>query len=218
MRKKAVVLLSGGIDSSTTLYWALNKGYECHCLIFDYAQRHRKEVGCAKKIARMSGSSYRTVKLNFPWKGSSLVDRKKKIPRKVGAGIPSTYVPARNSIFLSVASGYAETIKAGHVFFGANVIDYSGYPDCRPAFIKKFQEAINLGIKGTPGRRLNIRAPLLKKKKTEIIALAQKLRVPIGQTWSCYRAGKTPCGQCPSCRIRAKAFKKLKLKDPLDKR
>ena len=215
MRKKAVVLLSGGLDSATTLYWAYKRGFRCYSLVFDYAQRHRREIYSALKISSSIKAEVTVIKLSFPWKGSSLLDKKKKIPIKISRSIPSTYVPARNSIFLSIACGFAETINASYVFFGANVIDYSGYPDCRPDFIKKFEEAINMGMKIK--EKIKIRAPLLKMPKEEIVRLSVKLGVPLEYTWSCYRGGKKPCGKCPSCRIRREAFKKAGIQDPLEK-
>lgn len=215
---KAVVLLSGGIDSATTLYYAKDKGYRTLCLSFDYGQRHKRELDSAKALARRSGSSLRLVKLSLPWKGSSLLDKGMKLPMARGKrrSIPSTYVPGRNIIFLSYATSYAEAAGAKKIFIGANQIDYSGYPDCRFIFLDSFEDAINKGTKtGVEAKGISIEAPLIKKTKQEIIEMAIKLRVPIGYTWSCYKGGRRPCGLCDSCLIRARAFRGIGRKDPL---
>ena len=217
--KKAVVLLSGGLDSTTILYYAKDKGYQPHCLIFDYGQRHRKEITRAKAIARRSGCTYRLVKFGMAWQGSSLLDKSMKLPsrKKIDAkGIPSTYVPARNIIFLSFAVSYAETIGAQAVFIGANAIDYSGYPDCRPRFFKAYEKVIRAGMKsGVEGRTIKIVAPLLHKTKAQIVRLGRRLKVPYDKTWSCYRGGQNPCGICESCRLRKKGFEEAGVKDPV---
>ncbi len=208
---KAVVLLSGGLDSSTTLYFAKSKGYKCFALIFDYGQRHAREIRHAAAVARSVKCKYQILKIKFPWKGSSLLDKKMEIPkRKILKGIPSTYVPARNMIFLSYALSYAESIGAKAVFIGANAIDYSGYPDCRPQFIGAFQ---NLIEKGARNRGIKVKAPLIKMTKPQILKLALKLKVPVNLTWSCYKGGKYPCGVCDSCVLRKKAFDALSIKD-----
>jgi len=218
---KAVVLFSGGLDSTTTLYYAKSKGYTPYCLIFDYGQRHKKEILNAKKIAKNLRCEYKVVALVMPWKGSSLLDKKQKIPtrKKVNnKDIPSTYVPSRNIIFLSLAASYAETIGAKKIFIGANAVDYSGYPDCRPEFIKSFQSALNKGIKvGVKGRGIKISAPLIRKTKAQIISLGTKLKVPFHLTWSCYKGGKLPCGKCDSCVLRKAGFDKAGLKDTVKK-
>ena len=215
MRKKAVVLLSGGIDSATTLYLAKSKKLLPVALIFDYGQRHGKEVGFAKRIAKRAKCSYKVIKLPFSWKGSSLLDRSKSIPSgsslRGKKGIPSTYVPARNLIFLSIATSFAESIKAGAVFIGAHTQDYSGYPDCRKVFFDLFKKVVTSGTKD--GRYIRICAPLVNKNKKEIIKLGQRLKVPFNLTWSCYEGGKTPCGICDSCRFRDRAFKELGIAD-----
>jgi 7-cyano-7-deazaguanine synthase len=201
---KAIVLLSGGLDSSTVLYLAKKRGYKCYALIFDYGQRHRKEVIRASRISRLSGTPYQIVKIGFPWKGSALLDKKIKVPvKRKFSGIPSTYVPARNTIFLSFALSFAEAIGARAIFIGANAIDFSGYPDCRPQFFRAFQKVIETG---TIARKIKIEAPLLRLTKAEIVQLAKKLKVPVELTWSCYQGGAKPCGVCDSCRLREKGF------------
>jgi len=220
--RKAVVLLSGGLDSSTALFLAKQKGYKCLCLIFDYGQRHKKEILSAKKIARAANSQFKIVKFNLPWKGSSLLNKKMPLPKDYflkNGKIPSTYVPARNLIFLSFALSFAEVSKAEAIFIGANFIDYSGYPDCRPDFFAAFGSAAIFGTKsGTEGRPIQICAPLLYKTKDAIIRLGIKLKVPYEDTWSCYMGGKTPCGKCDSCQIREKGFRRLGIDDPLNKK
>lgn len=211
--KTAVVLLSGGLDSATVLYFAQAQGYKCQALIFDYGQRHKQEVACAVKIAKASGCAYRILKIDFPWKGSALLDKKIKVPKKITPGVPSTYVPARNIIFLSFALSLAEVIKAQGIFIGAHAQDYSGYPDCRPEFFKAFVEMAKVGIAAK--HKIEILAPLLNKSKSQIISLGCALNVPFDLTWSCYRAGKRPCGKCDSCYYRAKGFKEAGLIDPL---
>ena len=149
-QKRCIVLLSGGLDSTTTLYYAKAKGYDCRALIFDYGQRHKKEIRCAVGVAKSAKVPYQIVKIKLPWKGSSLLDKASKIPanRKIGKGIPSTYVPGRNTIFLSFALSYAEAIGAKAVFIGANALDFSGYPDCRPGYYKAFQKVADRGAEG----------------------------------------------------------------------
>ncbi len=219
--KKAVVLLSGGIDSSITLYLALKKGYDCFCLIFDYGQKHKKEIQCAKKIAKRAKCKYEIIRFELPWKGTSLLDKKLTIPKnrttqQIKKEIPSTYVPARNTIFLSFALSFAEAINAGVIFNGANAIDYSGYPDCRPEYFSALEKVSSLGTKrGIEGKSIKFLTPLIKMSKTEIIKTGIKLKVPYQLTWSCYQGGKKPCQNCDSCLLRAKGFKELGITDPL---
>ena len=213
--KQAVVLLSGGLDSATVLHFARAKGYKCFCLVFDYGQLHKKETHCAIKIAKESGSLYRVLKINLPWKGSALLDKKIKVSEKITNNVPDTYVPARNIIFLSFALSFAETIKAQAILIGAHAQDYSGYPDCRPEFFKAFIKMAKTGTVG--GNKIKILAPLLDMGKAEIIKLGLSLKVPFNLTWSCYRGNKTPCGKCDSCHYRAKGFKEAGLVDPLIK-
>ena len=220
--KKAIVLLSGGIDSSTTLFLAKKKRFKCFCLIFDYGQRHKREIASAKRIARLAGCKYEVIKIRLPWKGSSLLDKRLPItqrakePKNLRARIPLSYVPARNTIFLSFAVSYAEAIKAEAIFIGANQIDFSGYPDCRLEYYKIFEKLIKKGTKaGVEGKRIKIYTPLINKTKGEIIKLGSRLKVPYHLTWSCYKGGKKPCGKCDSCKFREKGFAELGIEDPL---
>jgi len=219
MKNKCVVLLSGGLDSSTTLFYVKKKGFIPVCLIFDYGQRHKKEIKSAKKIAKYANVDYYIIKTSLPWKGSSLLDKNLSIPnnKKINSQvIPSTYVPARNLIFLSYAVSLAETINAEYIFYGANQIDFSGYPDCRKEFIKVLQKTVNVGTKaGVEGKKIKISAPLLNFTKDKIVKLALKLKVPLELTWSCYKGGKKPCGVCDSCKLREMGFKKAGIVDPV---
>jgi len=222
--KKAVVLLSGGLDSATTLFFAKKKKFKPNCLIFDYGQRHKKEINSAKRIAKVAGCEYKLIKFSLRWKGSALLDKSICVPKRLDVQgileskkIPSTYVPARNIIFLSFAVSYAETIKADSIFIGVNSIDYSGYPDCRPEFFQAYIKSIKLGTKSGVAKRLpKIEAPLINKTKSQIINLGLKLGVPYKLTWSCYLAGKLPCGKCDSCLLRQKGFREAGIEDPLN--
>jgi len=209
--KKAIVLLSGGIDSSTTLYIAQHQGYKPLCLIFDYHQRHRREIKSAKKIAQSITADYKILKISLPESKSSLLNP--NISLKPGKKkIPLTYVPARNIIFLSYAVSYAESYGISAIFIGANQIDYSGYPDCRETFISAFNRMIG---EGTQKKKIKVIAPLIKMTKGEIIKLGMKLKVPYHLTWSCYAGGEKPCLKCDSCKIRLKGFREAGIKDPL---
>ncbi|WGV27027.1 7-cyano-7-deazaguanine synthase QueC [Halotia branconii] len=220
---KAVILLSGGLDSSTVLYQAKADGCECHSICFDYQQRHRRELQSAVLVANKAGVIQHQV-VNFDlrqWGGSALTDDKIALPQErsldeMSQNIPITYVPARNTIFLSFALGYAEAIAAERVYIGVNALDYSGYPDCRPDYIQAMQEVFRLGSKqGREGKPISIVTPLINLKKTEIIQLGNQLGVPWQLTWSCYAGGDTACGVCDSCQLRLAAFAELGLKDPL---
>ena len=213
--KKGVILLSGGIDSAVTFYFAKSKGYQLEALIFDYNQRHRKEIGCARRIAGLNKIDYRLIKCDLSWVKSSLTKGALKVPTRrnlKGKDIPLTYVSGRNIIFLSYAASLAESIKAKAIFIGAHIEDCSGYPDCRPNFLDSFQKALNLGLKN---KGLKIVAPLLNKKKKDIILMGIKLGVPFEYTWSCYQGGRVPCVRCDSCHFRREAFMSLGLADPL---
>jgi len=222
--KHAVVLLSGGLDSATTLAIARSQSYETYALSFDYGQRHRQELEAARKIAKSLGArEHRTVEIdNQIFAGSALTDDvdvpKSRSEEEIGSGIPATYVPARNTIFLAHALAWAETIGAGHIFIGANAIDYSGYPDCRPEFIALFETLANVGTKaGAEGARLRIHAPLIKLSKGEIIHKAVELNVDLSLTHSCYDPAPDgrACGECDSCKLRLKGFREAGVTDPI---
>lgn len=217
--KKAVVLLSGGLDSTTALYWASAQGYQPHCLIIDYGQRHRREIQSAEKIAQLKKIPYQILRCELPWGGSALLDKTEDLPKgrsyeEMAAEIPSTYVPARNTLFLSFALSWAEAIRAEAIVIGANQLDWSGYPDCRKDFFDAFEKVVETGTKiGIEGKPIRIIAPLLKKTKADIIRLGRQLGVRFEWTWSCYQGGDTPCGECDSCRLRAKGFKEAGARD-----
>ena len=218
--RKAVLLLSGGLDSAVTLYYAISRGYDCHCLIFDYGQRHKEEILQAKRIAKNAKSKFEIVKISLPWKGSSLLDVKVRLPldrsiKEIKKGIPVTYVPARNTIFLSIAGSFAEAIGARDIFIGAHFEDSSGYPDCRKRYLEAFQDVIDAGTKAGLEGNLRLRYPLIDKTKGDIIKLGKRLKVPFKLTWSCYKGGARPCMRCDSCILRAKGFKAVGITDPL---
>lgn len=222
--KHAVVLLSGGVDSATTLAIAMTQGYETYALSFDYGQRHLLELEAARRVARSLGvKEHRVVKIdNRLFAGSALTDDvdvpKKRTEEQIGTGIPATYVPARNTIFLAHALAWAEVIHAAHIFFGANAIDFSGYPDCRPEFIALFEVLANTGTKAAvEGMRFQIHAPLLKLSKAQIIHKAVELNLDLSLTHSCYdpaRDGRA-CGQCDSCQLRLKGFREAGINDSI---
>ncbi|MBP7055852.1 MAG: 7-cyano-7-deazaguanine synthase QueC [Candidatus Omnitrophica bacterium] len=220
MNKKAVVLLSGGLDSAVTLYYAKDKGYACYCLNFDYGQRHRTEIGRARSIAHMAGAEFTVISLPFSWKGSSLLDNSVDIPKgrtsaEINEEIPSTYVPARNTVFLSIAASFAEAIGAEALFIGAHSQDSSGYPDCRKEYLEAIDKAIRLGTKAGLEGNLKVESPLIDKTKKDIIELGAGLGVPFEYAWSCYAGGKKPCMECDSCILRAKGFAEAGVEDPL---
>lgn len=219
---KAVILLSGGLDSSTVLYLAKSEGYDCYALSFDYQQRHRRELEAARTISTAVGvAAHQVVSFDLRlWGGSALTDDRVDLPQDrdlaaMSESIPVTYVPARNTIFLSFALAYAEAIGASRVYIGVNALDYSGYPDCRPDYIDAMRSVYTLGTKqGREGDSIEIITPLIDLKKTEIIQLGDRLGVPWAQTWSCYSGDLVPCGVCDSCRLRLAAFEELGLVDP----
>lgn len=220
MIQKAVILLSGGLDSAVTLYYAKDKGYLCHCLNFDYGQRHNIETENARMLAREAGAEFIAVELPFFWKGSSLLDASIDIPRnrtarEIRSGVPSTYVPARNTVFLSVAASFAEAAGAEAIFIGAHFEDSSGYPDCRREYLEAFNKVIELGTKAGSEGRLKLEFPLIDKSKKDIIRLGASLGVPFRYTRSCYTGGERPCMTCDSCILRAKGFEDAGLEDPL---
>ena len=220
---RAVILLSGGLDSSTCLAIARAKGRECHALSFDYGQRHRGELTRARRVAEaMGAASHRVVKLDLAaFGGSALTDASIAVPKgrslaRMAKEIPVTYVPARNLVLLSVATALAETLGAREVYIGANAIDYSGYPDCRPPFLRAFERVARAGTKaGVEGRPLAIRAPLLRLTKAAIIRLGTRLGVPYGMTQSCYDpVGGRACGRCDACVLRRRGFEEAGVPDP----
>lgn len=221
--QRAVVLLSGGLDSATTLALALREGYECHALTVRYGQKHAQELAFARELAGALGSSSQlVVDADLSFAGSALTDPRQSVPKdrsaeELCAGIPATYVPARNTVLLALGLCYAETLGARDLFLGVNAIDYSGYPDCRPEFILAFEQLANLGTRaGTEGGRFRVHAPLIRMTKAEIIRTAISLGVRLERTLSCYDpgAGGVPCGGCDACRIRARGFLEAGLPDP----
>lgn len=222
----AVVLLSGGMDSATALAIASATAGPVHCLTMMYGQRHARELRSARQLSQFFHvASHEVVRLPIGrLLRSSLTDRTRPLPRaRAGrgrAGIPSTYVPARNTILLSVALGYAESLGADSIYIGANAIDYSGYPDCRPEYFRSFEHLARLATKAGVERRWNVRveAPLLRLSKAEIVRLGDRLGVPWELTWSCYAGGRVPCGRCDSCALRAKGFAEAGTVDPLLRR
>ncbi len=219
--KKAVVLLSGGMDSTTALYIAKSEGYEIYAISFNYGQRHYKELDCAKIIAENAGvKEHIIVNTNMDaWGGSALTDTNISVPDSNANNdkIPITYVPARNMIFLSYAASYAEVVGAQDIFIGVSEVDYSGYVDCRQEFIDAMENAINFGTVCAveEGKKIKIRAPLVRMSKSDEIKLGIKLGVDFGLTWTCYRGEELACGTCDSCSLRLKAFEEAGLEDPI---
>jgi 7-cyano-7-deazaguanine synthase len=222
--KRAVVLLSGGIDSTTTLAIAMAEGYEAYALSFDYGQSHQIEIEAARRLANSLGAKeHRAVKVDMRIFGGSALTDDRDVPKKrseteIAHGIPATYVPARNTIFLAYSLAWAEVIPTGHIFLGVNAIDYSGYPDCRPEFIEAFETLANLGTKaGVEGARFRVHAPLIKFSKAEIIRKASQLNVDLSLTHSCYDPSPEglACGECDSCLLRLKGFREAGIEDPI---
>jgi 7-cyano-7-deazaguanine synthase len=219
MSDKAVVLVSGGLDSSTVLALALQQGYRCYTLSFDYGQRHRSELEAAKRVSElMKVEEHKIVRLDMGTiGGSALTDTTIDVPEQETAGIPVTYVPARNTVFLSIALGWAEVLEADTIFLGVNAVDYSGYPDCRPEYISSFETMANLATRaGVEGKKLSIQAPLIDMTKGEIVSAGASLGVDYSQTVSCYQASieGLACGKCDSCRLRIEGFNQAGISDP----
>ncbi|WP_417792299.1 7-cyano-7-deazaguanine synthase QueC [Stutzerimonas xanthomarina] len=217
--KKAVILLSGGLDSATVVAMAKADGYACYSMSFDYGQRHRAELQAAERVAQQLGVvEHKVIGMSLNGiGGSALTDSRIAVPESLGEGIPVTYVPARNTLFLSLALGWAEVLGAQDIFIGVNAVDYSGYPDCRPAFIEAFEQLANLATKaGVEGCRFSIRAPLQNLSKGEIVQTGVRLGVDYSMTVSCYQADEDgrACGRCDSCRLRAAGFDEAGVADP----
>lgn len=211
MKQKAVVLLSGGLDSATTAAIAIKSGYEAIAVSFNYGQRHEKELQAATKIARiLKIQQHYIIDVNLSqWGGSSLTDTAIEIPTEGVQTdvIPSTYVPGRNTVFIAIALSLAEAKSASAIYLGINAVDYSGYPDCRPEYLQAYQQLANLSSKtAIEGKTIRLVAPLVKDTKVDIIKRALDLGIPIEETWSCYQGGEKPCGVCDSCRIRDRAL------------
>lgn len=217
--KKAVVLLSGGLDSVTALAMAREQGFECYTLSFNYGQRHNSELTAARVLSSQNGAvEHKVIEIDLTAiGGSALTDNQIDVPETFEDGIPITYVPARNTIFLSIALGWAEVLSADAIFVGVNAVDYSGYPDCRPDFITAFEQLANVATKaGVEGNKLSVHAPLMSMTKADIIQQGLRLGIDYGQTISCYQAdhdGKA-CGKCDSCRFRQQGFKQAGVTDP----
>ena len=219
MTKKAVILVSGGLDSSTVLAMAKQQGFDCYTLSFDYGQRHRSELFAAAKVSEaMQVEAHKVVSLDLGTiGGSALTDTNIDVPEYETTGIPVTYVPARNTVFLSIALGWAEVLGANDIFVGVNAVDYSGYPDCRPDYINAFEQMANLATKaGVEGNKLTVHAPLIDMTKGQIIQAGLKIGVDYAVTVSCYQADDegAACGVCDSCRLRKQGFIDAGLKDP----
>ncbi len=212
-----MVLLSGGLDSATVLAMATERGFRCYALSVNYGQRHRSELLAAENVARMMSTKLKTIELDLRTFGGSALTDDIDVPEEESEGIPVTYVPARNTIMLSLALAWAEVLGAGDIFIGVNAVDYSGYPDCRPEFINAYEEMANLATKaGVTGHRLIIHTPLIDLSKADIIRQGTALGVDYGLTVSCYQADEAgrACGVCDSCRIRAAGFKQAGVGDP----
>lgn len=217
--KRAVVLLSGGLDSATVLAQARAKGFQCYALSVDYGQRHHAELAAAQRVAKELGANeHRVISIDLTsFGGSALTDSNIAVPEAATSGIPLTYVPARNTIMLSLALAWAEVLQAQDIFFGVNAVDYSGYPDCRPEFVEAFERMANLATKAAvEGKALTLHAPLLHLSKAEIIQAGMQLGVDYALTVSCYQADESghACGRCDSCRLRQEGFRAAQVEDP----
>lgn len=220
---RAVVLLSGGLDSTTTLGIALSKGMDVYPISFDYGQRHSREMNASRAVCQHYGllDRYKVIKLDMRQIGGSALTDDIAVPEerdmdKMAADIPITYVPARNLIFISIAAAYAETRGANIIYIGANAVDYSGYPDCRPEFIESVTKTLTVGTKLGVERGFTVEAPLISMTKAEIIKTGMELGVPYELTWSCYKGGEKACGKCDSCRLRLRGFKEAGYTDPIE--
>ena len=218
-QKKAVILVSGGLDSTTVLAMARDQGYACYSISFDYGQRHRAELAAAERVSVTLGDvEHKVVHLNLDSiGGSALTDTRIDVPEQASEGIPVTYVPARNTVFLSIALGWAEVLGSHDIFIGVNAVDYSGYPDCRPEYISAFEAMANLATReGVEGHRISIHTPLMDLGKDEIIRRGVELGVDYGLTVSCYQAtgAGLACGKCDSCRLRRQGFADAGIADP----
>ena len=219
MSKKAIILLSGGLDSATTLAIATSQGYSCYAMSIDYNQRHNIELVAAKKIAKLfKVKDFKVVNLDLSWLNSSaLINNAIKIPESSSTGIPVTYVPARNTILMSLALAWAENLDCGNIFIGVNAVDYSGYPDCRQEYIDSFQKMVNLATKsGVEGSEIKIHTPLISLSKADIVTKGTKLGVDYSKTISCYQPTPTglSCAKCDSCRLRKIGFQDAGIMDP----
>ena len=217
--KKAVILLSGGLDSATVVAMAKAEGYSCYSMSFDYGQRHRAELQAAERVARQLGVvEHKVIGLNLNGiGGSALTDSSINVPEAPSEGIPLTYVPARNTVFLSLALGWAEVLKARDIFIGVNALDYNGYPDCRPEYVEAFERMANLATKaGVEGQGFRIQAPQQNMSKADIVKAGVGLGVDYALTVSCYQADDSgrACGKCDACRLRAEGFKNAAIADP----
>ena len=220
---KAVVLLSGGLDSTTVLAYALSQGYEVTALSVRYGQRHSRELDSARAVAKHYGiKNHVVLDLDLSYlRNSALVSKDVDVPVRdsaegIGSEIPVTYVPARNILMLSLAAGLCETEGGEAIFIGANAVDYSGYPDCRPEFFHAFEEVLRVGTKaGVEGRPIKIETPILRMSKADIVRLAKKLGAPLELTWSCYNGREKACGRCESCLLRPKGFEEAGETDPV---
>ncbi|KQM10813.1 MAG: 7-cyano-7-deazaguanine synthase QueC [Candidatus Methanomethylophilaceae archaeon] len=217
---RAVVLLSGGLDSTTVLAKALDEGCDAVALSFRYGQRHSRELDSARAVAEHYGVRHVVVDIDLSMFRSALTNPDMDIPEgreEIGSDIPDTYVPARNIIMLSVAAGLCESVDADRIYIGANVVDYSGYPDCRPGFFEAFRKMLSAGTKaGAEGRPIRIETPILEMSKAEIVKLGKALGAPLHLTWSCYEGGEKACGRCDSCILRLKGFEEAGFRDDIE--
>jgi len=217
--KKAVCLISGGMDSFVSAAIAKNERYNIYGLTVNYGQKNKRELSSSRKIAEfLKIKRHIITDIDLSWTNSSLTDSRIKIPHKISRGeIPTTYVPARNTIFISTALAFAETVDADAIFIGVNAVDFSGYPDCRPLYVKRFRKLLDVATKKTcGGGKITLCTPLLNMSKEAIIKKGLSLSLDFSITWSCYKGGKNPCGRCPSCIIRARAFASAGVSDPLN--